>query len=106
MSIASKILSTAHTINQVRRAARLQCASLQEDRDHKGNYTTALYCFGVSSTISITGRRIVIGQKVYRQKEAIHPKDRKCTAPECWCCDGTGVTPQGDACTANNEPPF
>lgn len=106
MSIASKILTTAHTINQVRKAARELCGGMTEERDPKGNYVTALYCFSDRSTITITGRRISIGQMVYRQRDAISPKDRQCTAPECWSCAGTGITAQGTTCTTNDEPPF
>lgn len=36
MSIATTILTTAHTLGQIRRASRERCVGLEEQRDDKG----------------------------------------------------------------------
>lgn len=105
MTIATTLLTTAHTLGQVRRASRAQCVGMNEARDPKGTITSAEYRFGDSSMIIIKGKKISIGQWVYRQTEVIHPSLRVCTAPDCWACDGTGIT-DGKPCTMNDAIPF
>lgn len=105
MTTATTLLSTAHTIGQIRKACRAQCVGLTEKRDAKGNYERAEYRFGDRSIITIIGSKIRVGQYVYRETDAIHPRDRKCVSPDCWACDGTGIH-HGKPCIWNDGVPF
>lgn len=107
MTIASTILTTAHTLGQVRKACRAQCASSSENRDSVGTLTSSEYRFSDRSCIIIEGSKIRIGQWVYNERRAIEPNKRQCVEPECWACNGTGIqTSSGKPCTWNDGIPF
>ena len=105
MSIATTILTTAHTLGQIRRASRERCVGLEEQRDDKGKLVWSRYRMGDRSMIIIDGSKIRIGEYAYQEAEAVQPSKRQCTAPECWECMGTGIAKERP-CTRNDDPPF
>lgn len=105
MTIAATILSTAHTLGQVRKAAQAQCVSSSSRMDPDGEPIGSEYRFGDRSAIIIEGRKIKIGQWIYMEREAVPPNKRECVEPECWACQGSGMR-NGAKCKWNDAIPF
>lgn len=106
MSIATTILTTVHTLGQVRKAAAAQCVGNSERRDSAGQAIGTEYRFGDWSTVVIIGRKISVGRSVFIEGAVVDPAKRLCNSPDCWACKGTGLDSAGNPCVTNDAIPF
>ncbi|BCP56235.1 hypothetical protein K32_48520 [Kaistia sp. 32K] len=106
MPTATTILATAHTTDQIRRAARQQCVGMEEKRNANYALFWSQYRFGDSSQITIDGNKITIGVWVMQTLPVVRPSKRRCSLPSCRSCNGTGLDSRGQVYAVNDQGPF